>query len=170
MSDGLKLALAAGDPAGYEQAYDHYGPALLRTALRLLGSAADAEDAVQEVFVGLVRSRHRLLGVGDLKCYLFVALRHAAWRIGRDRSRRATAALDETAASAKPERGGDAEWLWQAAGRLPSEQKEVLAMRIHGELTFEQIAEVLKISPNTAASRYRYALQKLQEMARRQQR
>ena len=49
--------------------------------------------------------------------------------------------------------------LVEAALRgLPPEQREVLVLKIWGELTFEQIAGQLAVSPNTAASRYRYAL------------
>ncbi len=46
---------------------------------------------------------------------------------------------------------------------LPESQREVLVMRIWGELSFPQIAAALKISDNTAKSRYRYALAKLGE-------
>ena len=45
-----------------------------------------------------------------------------------------------------------------ALGRLAHEQQELITLKIWGELTFKQIAKVLDISPNTAASRYRYAL------------
>jgi len=48
-----------------------------------------------------------------------------------------------------------------ALGRIPPEQREVLALKIWGELTFAQIAGQLGIPPNTAASRYRYALEAL---------
>ena len=44
---------------------------------------------------------------------------------------------------------------------LPDYYKEVIILKIWGELTFEQIAETLDIPMNTAASRYRYALEKL---------
>jgi RNA polymerase sigma-70 factor (ECF subfamily) len=44
---------------------------------------------------------------------------------------------------------------------LPEEQRTVVAMKIKGELTFEEIAAALEVSANTAASRYRYALEKL---------
>ena len=50
-----------------------------------------------------------------------------------------------------------------ALGELPDEQREVVVMKIWGRLSFPQIAEALEISPNTAASRYRYALAKLRE-------
>jgi RNA polymerase sigma-70 factor (ECF subfamily) len=44
---------------------------------------------------------------------------------------------------------------------LPEPQREVLVMRIWGGLSFPQVAEALRISENTAKSRYRYALTKL---------
>jgi DNA-directed RNA polymerase specialized sigma24 family protein len=44
---------------------------------------------------------------------------------------------------------------------LPPEQREVIVLKIWSEHTFEEIGELLDISPNTAAGRYRYGLQKL---------
>jgi len=45
--------------------------------------------------------------------------------------------------------------------RIPEDQRQVLVLHVWGGLSFEEIASVLAVSPNTAASRYRYALQKL---------
>jgi RNA polymerase sigma-70 factor (ECF subfamily) len=53
--------------------------------------------------------------------------------------------------------------LETAVGALPPEQREVIAFKIDGGLTFAQIADIMNISPNTAASRYRYALEKLRQ-------
>ena len=44
---------------------------------------------------------------------------------------------------------------------MPLKQREIIALKIDGGLTFVQIGEVLGVSPNTAASRYRLALEKL---------
>jgi RNA polymerase sigma-70 factor (ECF subfamily) len=46
---------------------------------------------------------------------------------------------------------------------LPDEQREIVLLRVWGQMTFEEAATALDISPNTAASRYRYALVKLKE-------
>jgi RNA polymerase sigma-70 factor (ECF subfamily) len=46
---------------------------------------------------------------------------------------------------------------------LPPEQKEVLTLKVWGELTFDEISRILDLSLNTVASRYRYALGKLKE-------
>ena len=49
---------------------------------------------------------------------------------------------------------------------LPPDQRAVVHLKLWERLTFEQIAETLEISPNTAASRYRYAIDKLRERLR----
>ena len=51
--------------------------------------------------------------------------------------------------------------VWRALRRLPSEQSEVVVLKIWEEMTFAQIGTILDISANTAASRYRYAMEKL---------
>jgi RNA polymerase sigma-70 factor (ECF subfamily) len=163
---GLKSGLAAGKPASYQEAYDRFGSALFRAAARWLGGRNDAEDAVQDVFSSLVRSRERIRHVTDLKAYLFVALRHAVERIARQRQQRLAARLDETLAGpARPrDDGQDAERLWTLLSRLPAEQRDVLILKTQGGLTFAQIGRVQNISPHTAASRYRYGLEKLRQM------
>jgi RNA polymerase sigma-70 factor (ECF subfamily) len=76
--------------------------------------------------------------------------------------------LHEAAAKALPAAAGSqdrsspcSERLERALLSLPAEQREVISLKIDGELTFAQIAEVIGVRANTAASRYRYALEKL---------
>jgi len=56
--------------------------------------------------------------------------------------------------------------LEQALQSLPPEQREVIALKVDAGLTFAEIGVSLGISPNTAASRYRYALEKLRSALR----
>ncbi|MEL0099335.1 MAG: sigma-70 family RNA polymerase sigma factor, partial [Opitutae bacterium] len=53
--------------------------------------------------------------------------------------------------------------LLRAVERLSDQQKEVVTLKIWGELTFDEIARTLDESINTVASRYRYALEKLKD-------
>ena len=168
MDDDLLTGLAAGDPAAYEQAYDRYSATLFRTAARMLGSQHDAEDAVQEVFGAMVKSRHRLIQVANLKAYLFTSLRHAAARIYGCRERHAATGL-EGVMDCPPQKADRTESLWTLVHSLPVEQREVLSLKVQGELTFREIGTVCGISPNTAASRYRYALEKLKQMLENQE-
>jgi len=46
---------------------------------------------------------------------------------------------------------------------LPTEQREVVVLKVWGDLTFDEIGEQLSISPNTAASRWRYAMEALRK-------
>jgi RNA polymerase sigma-70 factor (ECF subfamily) len=155
--DPLRARLAAGEASAIALLYDRFAPALYRTAYRLLGSSADAEDVVHDVFVAVAKGRARLPGIADLRAYLFASLRHAAARRG---ARRSPGSLpDDVIDPRKPCERDEA--LEHALTRLPAAQREVIALKIDGGLTFSELADVLDISPNTAASRYRYALAKL---------
>ncbi len=163
--DPLARLLADGRPEAIAAIYDRFGPDLFRVAYALTGSAADAEDAVQEVFVGLVRGRSKIGQVDNLRAFLFTALRRAAFRLDQQRQReRATPAsefLDQIAPSARTFDAERAAQLERALHALPVEQRELIAFKVDSGLTLAEIAQVLGISPNTAASRYRYALEKL---------
>ncbi len=164
--DRLIAGLVAGDERAYAALYDRFGARLYRTALGLIRCRADAEDVVQEVFLGVLKSRHKLRDVRDLTAYLFTALRRAAGRTAAQRARGpllSQEAVDAAPAAASPrdESGSCSERLQRALLALPPEQREVVLLKIDGELTFVQIGQVLGVSMNTAASRYRYALEKL---------
>jgi len=137
--------------------YDQFAPSLFRAAYGLLGTVADAEDVVHDVFLALARGRAGLPDIVDARAYLFVALRRA---VARWALRRPIGPLpDDVPDRRRPTERDDR--LEQALARLPTEQREVIVLKIDGDLTFAELATVLGISPNTAASRYRYAMEKL---------
>jgi RNA polymerase sigma-70 factor, ECF subfamily len=155
-----------GQTATLEQAYDQHASALFRYARALLGSVDDAEDAVQEVFVRLARDVSRLPGIRDLRHYLLRATRNAVYEIVRSKGRRGRlvegAALNMQTTSADPE----VEQLLEAFAELPTEQREVVALKVFQGLTFREIAKVIGKPENTAASRYRYAIERLRALMR----
>jgi RNA polymerase sigma-70 factor, ECF subfamily len=154
--------LADGKPEAYAALYDGLGRRMLRVAATMLNSRTEAEDAVQDVFVSLVRARQKLALVRDLEAYVFAALRHAiGQRAVRQKTERRN--LDDLAAQQRDHSGqaGALPDLDKALATLPAEQRQIVALKIDGQLTFAQIGEVLAINPNTAASRYRYALEKM---------
>lgn len=159
----LVNALAIGQPEGYAALYDRLGAALLRVARVMLRSAVEAEDAVQDVFVQLVRSRERLAVVQSLDAYVFAILRNIlAHRLQQQQKERRHLRLLAPVV-AEYYAAGSHDDLEQALKSLPPPQREVIALKVDGGLTFAQIAEILQVSPNTAASRYRYALEKLRQ-------
>jgi RNA polymerase sigma-70 factor (ECF subfamily) len=162
--DDLLAGLVQGRQDAFAALYDRYGRPLYRVAWTLLRSRQDAEDAVQEVFLGLVRARAALGQVENLRAYLFSALRHAVARQG---ARRKTAPLPpEDPPAREVYTGGDVDpetfrLLEVGLAALPAPQREVVTLKIDGGLTFAEVAALLGVRPKTAASRYRYALEKL---------
>ena len=135
-------------------------------ALRMLDHRQDAEDVVQQVFTDFIRASARLTAVNDLSAYLFSSLRRAAHKTAARRRRHPIANTELTADSAVVAAGcmvesPHHERLGGCLAGLPRKQREIIALKIDGDLTFAQIGEVLGVSPNTAASRYRLALEKL---------
>jgi RNA polymerase sigma-70 factor (ECF subfamily) len=165
--DPLLLGLAAGDERAFAALYDRFAGRMYRVALRILGRREDAEDVVQEVFLATVRSHKRLADVRDLTAYLFTAIHRAAGRCAIRRARAVPSsplAADEAIAPFEPSAALDGpDWtrLQLAVRSLPNDQREVVTLKIDGELTFAQIAEIVGVSVSTAASRYQYALRKL---------
>ena len=78
--DRLLAGLAQGRQDAFAVLYDRYGPRLHRVAWTMLRSRQDAEDAVQDVFLGLIRAQTTLERIENLNAYLFASLRHAAVR------------------------------------------------------------------------------------------
>ena len=150
------------DPAEIELSYRRYGSALVLFAAALTGERSRAQDAVHQVFARLLENGS-LRNALDAKAYLFTCVRNAV--LNDRKARQRDVAIDpECAWFEPPHRDFAAELnLRRALWELPEDQREVTVLHIWGELTFAQIAEVLSVSANTAASRYRYALAKLRE-------
>jgi RNA polymerase sigma-70 factor (ECF subfamily) len=147
-----------------EQLYRQHGPALLLFATSMTGERSRAQDAIHQVFLKLLQDE-KLRQAADVKAYLFACVRNAALTDARVRGRN-VALVDEDVAWFEPPSRDYAEEanLRRALAELPDDQREVTVLHVWGEFTFAQIAELLSISANTAASRYRYALARLREV------
>ena len=156
----------------WHRALRQCGDGLFLYARQLCRNDADAADVVQEAFLRIWR-KHANNGVTepDLPALCYAAVRYTVL----DRQRQAARRRDREAMAGRGwyeqpplfDRGLDqAEEraaLEAAIVQLPVEQREVLTLKIWGELTFQQIATVTDESPNTVASRYRLALAALRE-------
>ena len=141
--------------------YRRLGPALVLYA-RQWCDAHEAEDAVQEVFVRMTKR----IAPDDVRPWLHRAVRNEA--ISRARKRGARARRERAAAErsdgwfcVEPGARLDGRAAQAAIAALPMEEREVLVMRIWGELTLAEIAEIVGCSPPTAMRRHRSAIEKL---------
>lgn len=145
--------------------FDRHGPRLFLYAKQLTRSAADAEDVLQEAFVRFWKHQ-RHLG-GEPIALVFASIRRTAIDQARSADRRAR--REETAGQSIEEPWFDRESTEQertaeieeSLRQLPQEQREILVLRLWGELTYEQIGDQLGISPHTAASRYRHGMDRM---------
>ena len=150
--------LGRGDLAALSDLLDRWAAAMGSYAMAFVGDQQEAEDAVMDVIAALASAGPRLARVRNPKAYLFAAVRRAAMR--RRRPRLAGARMQAQTCTDP----ADAAAVRQAVATLPLEQREVLVLKAYCGLTFAEIAELLRISRNTAASRYRYALEKLRKL------
>jgi RNA polymerase sigma-70 factor (ECF subfamily) len=151
--------------------YRELAPKLILFARQWVPSMADAEDVVQTAFVKFWR--HQPAAQPEHYPLLYSAVRSTALDLLRGDQRRARREADpavEVLRDEQPyfdsvvEQRETASCVEEAMRRLPPEQREVLALRIWGELTFAEIAETLGESINTVASRHRFALDALRRV------
>jgi RNA polymerase sigma-70 factor (ECF subfamily) len=142
---------------------EQYASTLYRVAFSVLRNAADAEDAVQEAFLRVLRHRDTLDEVRDQRVWLI----RIVWNIVLDRKRRAKTRpeTDDISELARvlPATGLSAEeraaalqhhaQVLEQVDRLPGKEREVLVLSAFEELSSVEIASVLGITESSVRSR-----------------
>ena len=147
------------DRDGVQRLYEQHGRGLLAYACSFVSSFAAAEDVVHQVFERLLRGDLSISGAPV--AYVYRAVRNTSLNVVRNRA--GDVDLEEAWLDSPAGMEHTALELQSALRELPEEQREVILLHIWAQMTFEEVAEALGITPNTAASRYRYGLSKLRE-------
>jgi len=162
-----------GDAAACHEMVDCYGAYLYRLAFSLVGNAADAEDVVQETFLGAFQRLRTFEGRSSVKTWLSRILVRQAARCRRFRWRRKTVSLDgfkeapqrllrnkaalmETVSDIRMDVMAMLETL------SPIHRQVIVLRELHG-MTYEEIADVLGAPRGTVESRLFRARQALRE-------
>ena len=148
------------EPTGWQATLYEAKAAQLILYGRALGlSHAEAEDVLQETFIALLdkpEEPHRP------EHYCVRSFRNRALNYRRSLWRRLTRELESQRWFEKTtEEDENERAAMRCLAELPVEQREVIVLKIWHRCTFDEIGELLEISPNTAAGRYRYGLQKI---------
>src|SRR5262245_19102220 len=153
-----------------EEAFAQHQGELLGTLFYLVGNLEDARDALQEAFIKCWRHQEEVVEVENLKAWIFrVALnagrdiRETAWRRKRqglpeDESMLASRQAGPDMIAEQDER---LTRLRAAMKELRPEEQEVFLLRQNGELTYEEIAQMLDVPTGTVKTRMRLALARL---------
>lgn len=156
---------------------DEYSPTLYRVAYSVMRNQADAEDAVQEVFVRVLRHRDSLAEVRDRRVWLI----RIVWNVVLDRKRRAKTRpeTDDVAEMARVLSAGGLTAEERAAAaqhharmlalveQLPPKEREVLMLSAFEELSSVEIASILGITESSVRSRLFRARNLMADMLQR---
>jgi RNA polymerase sigma-70 factor, ECF subfamily len=153
---------------GWDRLVREHGPTVYSTAWRILGHAADTEDVVQEVFL----QAHQIQQTEDVRCWQALFRRLAACRaLDRLRQRRdeepldglrlPTTANDPLALAMERELAAR---FRQAMTQLSRREATVFCLRYFDDLSNEQVAETLQISPGAVATAIHKARARLETL------
>lgn len=126
-----------------------YSPMLLRLACTRLDSTADAEDAVQEVFLQLLSAPVAFRDAGHEKAWLIRATLHRAGDIRR-RAEKRNVHLEAAASSAAPAEDGD---LLRAVQALPEKYSAVIHLHYYEGYSIREIGKLLGLPAATVGTR-----------------
>src|SRR3989440_1260566 len=172
MEDGELLeAFRGGDDKAFEGLVRRYQRPVLAIARRFARDQDDAEDLAQRAFINAGERAGSWRG-GSFKSWLFrivvnLAKNHLRDVSRFDRSEDAHEAEAEPTAPDAHQRLEDREQqraLRESVARLPRRQREVLLMRIDGDLPFAEIASALGITETNAKVNFHHAVQKLKQL------
>lgn len=167
MDEQKLIALAQqGDPSAFEQLLDRYQKTVYHQAFRLLNNAEDAADVTQEVFIKVWKHLPSFRGESGFATWLYKLTDNAAIDlIRREKKRQGDSSLDDEESSAffpadpapTPHQAAEQKELKQAVAeglqQLSEEHRRILVMREINGLSYEEIGEILDLSPGTVKSR-----------------
>lgn len=174
VDSALMQRVAAGEEAAVTELYDRFGSLVFRMSYQVLPNRAEAEDAVQEVFVRLWRTagRYDQTRSALVTWVMLIARRHLVDKLRRSRARVKTSSLDQPQsplAEALAETGSRIDTdermkvLMKRIEALPELQKTVVTRAYLGGQTLRQIGEELKTPLGTIKSALSRALVRLRE-------
>jgi len=167
----LKWKFKCGSREALSRIYEKYLNNLLTLAMALLNDAGAAEDVVHDVFVSFAKSTENFKLRGSLKSYLATCVINRSRDRIRTNQRRSIRPDKNDSISpevSEPDQSviysEESQRLNGAIARLPSLQREVIILRLKGEMKFKEIARLQGVSVSTIQGRYRYGLNKLRSI------
>ncbi len=176
-----------GDAHAFAVLLQRHRRGIFHFALRFLGNPEAAEDALQEIFLRVVKNAPRYEQRAKFTTWLYTIGRNYCIDASRKARYRRTSSLsdpvggedsnrtrEEMVEGTLPEPDRDVhnrrlgQAIASAVAALGDEQREVFLLREHAGLPFKEIGDITGVSENTVKSRMRYALEKLREQLREQ--
>jgi len=156
----LMIAYADGAEAALRELFRRYAPILVRLVSRRTGRSADAEDIVQQTFLQLHRARRDFRREMRFRPWVMTITLNLARDLLRRRGRHPETSVEEVCLPqleiAQPDGDGRDELCRRvrtALTGLPCEQREVIELHWFAELSFDEVAKVVGVTPGAARVR-----------------
>jgi RNA polymerase sigma factor (sigma-70 family) len=146
--EALMLEFQRGSRAAFEEIFARHRDALHGFFRRRLTNSAQADDLTQETFLAVLRGAERYEPRALVRTYLYAIALKLLYAARRKRE-----AAPFVADIASAPRADDSLWVRQALARLETEEREILMLREYEQLSYGEIAELLRIPLNTVRSR-----------------
>jgi RNA polymerase sigma-70 factor (ECF subfamily) len=161
----------SGERAAFGDLYGRLSARAYRVAAAVCHDDASAQEAVQDAFAAMWSARATYQPArGDVAGWAMAVVRNRAIRVSRRRAAEAGRTAGDTRERAAPDdveaeaaARADARDLRKLLHRLPTAQREVIALGFYGGFTHEEIAERLSLPPGTVKGRMRLGLRKLRD-------
>jgi RNA polymerase sigma-70 factor (ECF subfamily) len=167
----LVRRIRAGDEAAFPELVNRHADGLYRMACSVLGNASDAEDVLQETFLGAFNRLSAFEGRSSIKTWLVRILLNHASKFRRSRRVRKTDSLpdqigpksgDEKYAASSPAAAVESQVdVTEMLQTLSREHREVIVLRELQQMSYDEISEALRIPRGTVESRLHRARQEL---------
>lgn len=163
-------ALRRGDATAFEALYGAYRQQVYRFACSLTRSSADADDLLQEAFLGLLRNIDTVDEGRPLLPYLLQSVRNRhVDRVRAFEERRQPLPGNDRATgseevSAQMEQQESRTMVSEAIAALAAPQGEVVRLKVFGGMSYDAIATELAVPAATIRNRYRAALHRLRQL------
>jgi RNA polymerase sigma-70 factor (ECF subfamily) len=172
MSPSILLELASGSPGAMQRCMDRFGGLVWSLARRQTSSGADADDAVQEIFIDVWKSAARFdPSIASESTFVATIARRRLIDRGRRRQRRIDAAIIPEAVQPEAEPAPDLSERNEQAGRataaleqLRPEQQRILQLSIYHGRSHEEIARSTGLPLGTVKTHARRGLIRLREI------
>ncbi len=168
-TDNMLVEQARKDAAAFAILYDRHVKAIYRYLYSRVGSSTDAEDLTSQVFLAALESLHRYPQEAEFRAWLFgIARRKMA---DFYRKRKAQAPLDDAielpthteSLLAQVARGQSLRMLAGQVAHLNEDEQELLRLRFAGELSFVEIAGLLRMKESAVKMRLYRLIERLQK-------
>lgn len=155
--------ISRGDREALSVIYDHMARMIFSVAVAITGNDADAEDVLQETMIEIVKYAHTYQSGTNARAWILSMARHRA--IDLVRKRKPTVSIDETLSESIPDPQSEVSQtgVLELLNLLDEEEKQLVVFRLYEELSYAEIAEMMRISVAAAQKRYQRTIKKLKK-------